>query len=162
MFPKILSLMLLLFCKQSFAQKHLDISVGTSLETNYTGYNISLNSTFVYSKNSIGLGVNYNLSDGFINNPVIGFEFDYKYKIVDNKKWSSWVGGDYFHQKPINNLNIDALFYTFTQKLNLLNNFFLVNHLGYGVAIESTKLSGRKVTSNSITGLFNVGCEYQF
>ncbi|MGB1039005.1 MAG: hypothetical protein ACPGYY_10195 [Bacteroidia bacterium] len=137
-------------------------SISSGYETNYTGNNFSIHSNHIlFDKHHLGYGVNYNTSDGFSFNPVLGLGLSYGYKVVESSNWSVLLGLEYRRQKPLKIVNIQLINYTTTVKYSLSEKWQLESKVGYGVAAERAASAGSFAQSNNISGMFYFGCGYR-
>ncbi|MFT4598048.1 MAG: hypothetical protein ACJAR8_001568 [Bacteroidia bacterium] len=131
-------------------------------EVNYTGQNAVLHAEYALSKHRIGGGINYNFSDGFASNPVVGVGLSYGYVVLQNKKWQASLGIDYRRQKPLEIVNIQSLVLANSIEYKFTEHIGALSRIGYGVALERAASAGSFVQLNNISGLFLLGCVYSF
>jgi hypothetical protein len=127
-------------------------------EANYTGQNSILHALYSKQKHQLEAGINYNFSDGFAANPVIGLGFGYGYTILQDSHWTLRSGVGYRRQKPLTIVNIQILTYTQTMEYRLSKRLSAASKLSYGVAAERAASAGSFVQQNNITGSFTLGC----
>jgi hypothetical protein len=149
------------FGKMYLPSKHYPWSLMMGFESNYTGNNALLHGSYLFQRSEIDAGLNYNLSDGFSANPVLGFGLGYQYKVVYNRKWSASIGLDYRRQKPLKIVNIQLLNYTTGVTYKFGEHFNIKSKLGYGLAAERAASAGSFAQSNTISGSFYLGCVYR-
>lgn len=137
-------------------------SLQMGFETNYTGNNGFLHAGYSIKKHKLEAGVNYNFSDGFAANPVLGIDLSYSYKVVESYRWSASIGLDYRRQKPLKIVNIQLLNYTTGVTYKWMPKLYLTSKLGYGLAAERAASAGSFAQSNNISGSFQFGCVYRF
>ena len=156
-----LVLMLLIMCLNLSAQ---DKSLGLrgAIETNYTGINTALTGVYQFNNHAIELGVNYNLSDGFSNSPVIGQSVSYHYKVAERNNLSSSIGLEYRRQKPIKIVNIQLVMISMGMEYRFTDHILAHSKLGYGLASERALSAQSFSQSNILTGFIQLGCGYQF
>jgi len=144
--------------QQSTANKW---SLLAAFEVNYTGNNSVLHALYSpVDRHSIEAGLNYNFSDGFSANPVLGFGVSYGYSIVKGKNWQAAIGMDYRRQKPLSIVNIQVLTYTTKASYQITDRLSAYSRLGYGLAVERARSAGAFSQSNNITGSFSLGCVF--
>ena len=131
-------------------------------EVNYTGHNAVLHAEYALSKHRIGGGINYNFSDGFASNPVVGVGLSYGYVVLQNKKWQASLGIDYRRQKPLEIVNIQTLVLANSIEYKFTEHIGALSRIGYGVALERAASAGSFAQLNNISGLFLLGCVYSF
>lgn len=131
-------------------------------EVNYTGHNTVLHAEYAINNHRIGGGVNYNFSDGFASNPVVGVGLSYGYVVLQNEKWQASLGIDYRRQKPLEIVNIQTLVLANSLEYKFTEHIGALSRIGYGVAIERAASAGSFAQLNNISGLFLIGCVYSF
>jgi hypothetical protein len=131
-------------------------------EVNYTGNNAVLHAEYAISNHRIGGGLNYNFSDGFTYNPVVGVGLSYGYVVLQNEKWQASLGIDYRRQKPLKIVNIQTLVLANSIEYKFTEHIGALSRIGYGVAVERAASAGSFAQLNNISGLFLVGCVYSF
>ena len=137
-------------------------SIMSGYEVNYTGNNGLLHGVYSFNKHNVDAGLNYNFSDGFTANPIIGIGIGYKYSVINNYKWTAAIGADYRRQKPLEIVNIQLLNYTTSVTYQWGKHFHINSKLGYGIAAERAASAGSFAQSNNISGSFFLGCVYRF
>ena len=161
-FNRILLLTFVLLGIQTLGIAQSKWSVLGAYETNYMGNNMIVHLNYTQDKHQIQVGPNYNLSDGFSNNPVVGIGISYFYKVLSSDKWEASIGVDYRRQKPIKIVNIQTILFANSVSYKVLPKLFLNTRLGYGVAAERAASQGSFTQSNNISGALSIGCVYQF
>lgn len=137
-------------------------SVLSGYEVTYTGNNAVLHAVYApNAKHTLEAGFNYNFSDGFSANPVVGLGLSYGYTIINESKWKAAVGIDYRRQKPLAIVNIQSLMYTTRAQYNITDRWSVYSRLGYGLAAERARSAGSFSKSNNISGSFSLGCVFQ-
>lgn len=131
-------------------------------EVNYTGHNTILHVEYALNNHLLGGGINYNLSDGFASNPVLGIGLSCGYIVVQNKKWQSSISVDYRRQKPLKIVNIQTVVLAQSVKYQINNHLGALSRIGYGFAAERTASAGSFAQFNNVSGLFTVACVYSF
>jgi hypothetical protein len=131
-------------------------------EVNYTGHNAVLHAEYTLSKHRIGGGINYNFSDGFASNPVLGVGLSYGYVVLQSEKWQASLGIDYRRQKPLEIVNIQTLVLANSIEYKFTEHIGALSRIGYGVALERAASAGSFAQLNNISGLFLLGCVYSF
>jgi hypothetical protein len=131
-------------------------------EVNYTGNNAVLHAEYALSKHRIGGGINYNFSDGFASNPVVGVGLSYGYVVLQSEKWQASLGIDYRRQKPLKIVNIQTLVLANSIEYKFTEHIGALSRIGYGVALERAASAGSFAQLNNISGLFLIGCVYSF
>ncbi len=131
-------------------------------EMNYTGNNTVLQAEYAINNHRIGGGVNYNFSDGFTFNPVVGFGLSYGYVVLQSEKWQASLGIDYRRQKPLKIVNVQTLVLANSIEYKFTEHIGALSRIGYGVAVERAASAGSFAQLNNISGLFLVGCVYSF
>jgi hypothetical protein len=131
-------------------------------EVNYTGHNAVLHAEYALSKHRIGGGINYNFSDGFASNPVVGVGLSYGYVVLQNEKWQASLGVDYRRQKPLEIVNIQTLVLANSIEYKFTEHIGALSRIGYGAALERAASAGSFAQLNNISGLFLIGCVYSF
>lgn len=164
MIVRFLSISILCFLalqsKAEEVKKNWSISLG--YEANYTGNNFGIHSNHVvYDKHHLGYGLNYNASDGFSFNPVLGLGLSYGYNVVQSEKWTALVGLEYRRQKPLKIVNIQLINYTTSLQYNVNRRLMLESKVGFGVAAERAASAGSFAQTNNVSGLFYLGCGYR-
>ncbi|HBN02687.1 MAG TPA: hypothetical protein DD396_01440 [Bacteroidetes bacterium] len=144
-------------CAQDIPQQW---AILTSYEANYTGTNAIIHGLYIKNHHQLEAGLNYNFSDGFSNNPVIGIGLAYGFEILTNDKWSITSGINYRRQKPLAIVNIQILTYTQGLAYKLNPKLAITSRLGYGVAVERAASAGNFSQNNNITGSFTLGCVF--
>lgn len=159
--------LLVVFCSivnSSFCEEKKDSkwSLLSGYEATYTGNNAVLHAAYISRDNHVlEAGLNYNFSDGFASNPVIGFGMSYGYNILNYSKWQTSIGADYRRQKPVDIVNIQTLMYTTKVQFNWHPRWSIYTRIGYGVAVERARSSGSFTQQNSVSGSFSTGCAYR-
>lgn len=145
-----------------FSQKVQNSWIPTAgYEANYSGNNIFLRGLYITStKHNLMVGLSYNYSDGFSNNPVVGIDLGYGYTVVENDNWQSTIGVDYRRQKPISNINVQTICLSQTLSFHIAENWIAQSKIGYGIAVERNASAGQFSQFNNLTGLFSLGCGY--
>ncbi len=162
-FRKLILCALLLCANALIAQENAEKRWGilSGHEVNYTGNNAVLHALYeVNRRHTIEAGLNYNFSDGFAANPVIGLGVSYGYTIAARDKWNAAVGIDYRRQKPLSIVNIQTITYATKAKYNITDKWSAYSRVGYGVALERARSSGNFTQSNNISGSFSLGCVF--
>jgi len=155
------TLILVIISTLGYGQNSREWSIWTGYETNYSGNNMFLHTrVIVKEKHIVEGGLNYNLSDGYSSNPVIGVGLAYGYNIISSTKWVSTIGVEYRRQKPIPIVNVQTICYTSSLQYNIDSKFSMQTKIGYGLAAERNASAGNFSQFNNITGLFSLGCGY--
>ena len=155
----LIPLIILGLCHNSCAQdKPKKLAVVTAYEASYTGTNGIIHAQYTKKQHQFEAGLNYNFSDGFSNNPVLGIGMAYGLEILTNDKWSVTAGINYRRQKPLAIVNIQILTYTQGLVYNLNPKLAVTSRLGYGVAVERAASAGNFSQNNNVTGSFALGC----
>lgn len=137
-------------------------SIISGYEANYFGNNVNLQTRYtIKNKHLLDAGLAYNISDGFANNPVLGLDLDYAYKVVNENKLSSSLGISYRRQKPLEIVNIQLINLTHAIQYKFTKNFSVLSTMGYGVAVERSASSRQFSQFNSLSGSFSLRCVYQ-
>jgi len=137
-------------------------SLLTAYEVCYSGNNALLHAVYKPGKKqTIEAGVNYNFSDGFVANPVVGIGISYGYSLLKNAHWEATIGVDYRRQKPLAIVNIQTIAYTNKVAYTIDHNWSVFTRLGYGVAVERARSAGPFTQGNNSTGSFSLGCVFQ-
>jgi len=131
-------------------------------EINYFGKNGLIHPRFEHKNNILEFGTNYNFSDGFSNNPVLGIGIYYGYKLAEKNKWSAELGIEYRRQKPLRIVNIQTICYTSSMVYSINENWRAISRIGYGVATERSASAGSFDQFNNITGSVSILCAYIF
>lgn len=148
-----------LYAQQDY---HTKWSLLSGYEVNYMGNNAIVHAQYTTStKHILEAGINYNFSDGFAENPVIGLGFAYGYKVLQNKRWNAVVGVDYRRQKPLAIVNVQTLLYTTSLSYQVYEKWSVYSRVGYGMAAERARSAGAFSQSNNITGSLSLGCVFQ-
>ncbi len=142
--------------------QNVEFAAAASMEVNYSGYVTQLEAQASKDKHQIELGLLYNLSDGYINNSVVGQTIAYRYSVLKSQKWQASTGFSYKRQTPLSSLTLHLINYELGVEFKLTDRLFLSNHVGYGLALESVKRNGAQFSANNVSGLFNIKCGYQF
>lgn len=151
----------MLFTPQIFAQKDsLSTQIMAAYEVNYFGKNSLIHGRFVLKNHVLETGLNYNFSDGFSTNPVLGVGLYYGYQVISSDKWKAELGAEYRRQKPLTIVNIQTWCYTSTIQYIITNKVSTLTRLGYGVATERSASAGSFDQFNNITGSLSLGCVY--
>ena len=129
-------------------------------EINYFGKNSFIHSRLLKNNHIIEMGINYNFSDGFSDNPVIGVGVYYGYQIISSKKWETSLGAEYRRQKPLKFVNIQTWCYTTSVQYNFKPKWSLLSRIGYGVATERSASDGSFDQFNNLTGSISLSCVY--
>jgi hypothetical protein len=129
-------------------------------EINYFGKNSFVHGRFLKNNHIIETGINYNFSDGFSDDPVIGIGLYYGYQVITSKKWKTFLGAEYRRQKPLKIVNIQTLCYTTSVQYNYKPNWSLLSRIGYGVATERSASDGSFDQFNNLTGSISLSCVY--
>ncbi len=153
----ILCLMSLIVSAQN---KDVVSQLSTGYEINYFGKNGFLHGRFVKKNHVMEAGINYNFSDGFSDNPVLGVGVYYGYQISTSKKWSAALGLDYRRQKPLKIVNIQTWCYTTSIEYIHSKYWSLLSRIGYGVATERSASAGSFDQFNNLTGSLSISCVY--
>jgi long-subunit fatty acid transport protein len=130
-------------------------------EVNYTGRNAILHAQYHINNHELEAGVNYNFSDGFSNNPVVGVGLSYSYVVLHNEHWSLAAGLHYRRQKPLAIVNIQTITYTNGLTYHWKPKIAFTARLGYGVVAERAASAGNFSQNNNLTGSFTLGCVYR-
>jgi hypothetical protein len=144
----------------SAQNKDLVSQLLTGYEINYFGKNVFVHGRFVKKNHVMEAGINYNFSDGFSDNPVLGVGVYYGYQISTSKKWSTALGIDYRRQKPLKIVNIQNWCYSTSVEYSHNKNWSLLSRIGYGVAIERSASAGSFDQFNNLTGSLSISCVY--
>lgn len=150
--------------KLSYCQDKKDSkwSLLSGYEATYTGNNVILHAACLFANShELEAGLNYNFSDGFAANPVLGLGISYGYGILNTRNWKATVGADYRRQKPLDIVNIQTIMYTTKVQYNWQPRWGIYTRLGYGAAVERARSSGSFTQQNSISGSFSAGCVYR-
>jgi long-subunit fatty acid transport protein len=142
--------------------QNVNFGAKVSGELNYTGYNTQLDFLTVIKSHQIGIEMHYNLSDGYLTNPVIGHGINYGYVILNNDRWQASIGLDYKRQKPLEHLIIHVVNYGLGAGYKITEHLSITNTIGYGTAVELVRLNGQTKKSNNISGSLQLGCAYFF
>ena len=134
--------------------------LSTGYEINYFGINGFMHGRFIKKNHVMEAGINYNFSDGFSDNPVLGVGIYYGYQISTLKKWSTAIGLDYRRQKPLKIVNIQTWCYTTSVEYSHNKNWSLLSRIGYGVATERSASDGSFNQFNNLTGSLFLSCVY--
>lgn len=136
-------------------------SLLTAYEVNYTGNNAVLHAVYKpHKKQTIEVGLNYNFSDGFAANPVVGLGISYSYSVLQTANWEATIGVDYRRQKPIAIVNIQTITYTTQIAYTINKRWSAFSRIGYGLAAERARSAGPFTQSNNITGSLSLGCVF--
>lgn len=156
-----ISLVLLIMGTAAFCQNTPEYSFWSGYEANYSGNNVFIHTRIITGENHVlEGGLNYNLSDGFSLNPVIGVGISYSYKILSRAKWASTIGVEYRRQKPLKIVNVQTLCYTSGLQYRINDKLKVQTKIGYGLAAERNASAGNFSQFNNISGLFSFGCGY--
>lgn len=142
--------------------EELTYQLMTGYEINYFGKNGFINGRIIKNNHIIETGINYNFSDGFSDNPVLGIAAYYGYQIMSIKKWKTVLGADYRRQKPLKIVNIQTWCYSTSIIYEYNEQWSLLSRIGYGVAIERSASAGSFDQFNNLTGSILISCVYQF
>ena len=157
-----ISFIFAILCVASYGQDKINSwSVLTAYEANYTGTNGIVHVQYTRSIHQFEAGLNYNISDGFSDNQVLGIGLAYGFKIVNSEKWNVTSGINYRRQKPLAIVNIQILTYSQELAYKLNPKIALTSRLGYGVAAERAASAGNFSQNNNLTGSFTLGCVFQ-
>ena len=136
-------------------------SLLTAYEVNYTGNNAVLHAVYKpHKKQTIEVGLNYNFSDGFAANPVVGMGISYGYSVLQTANWEATIGADYRRQKPLAIVNIQTITYTTKVAYTINQRWSAFTRIGYGLAAERARSAGPFTQSNNITGSLSLGCVF--
>lgn len=145
----------------SAQDKHINRQLITGYEVNYFGKNGFVHGRFLKNNHILETGINYNFSDGFSDDPVIGIGIYYGYQIITSKKWQTALGAEYRRQKPLKIVNIQTWCYTTSVQYNYNSHWSLLSRVGYGVATERSASAGSFDQFNNLTGSVSLSCVYQ-
>lgn len=134
----------------------------TGYEINYFGKNGFVHGRLIKNNQIIETGINYNFSDGFSDNPVLGIGAYYGYQIMSTEKWKTALGAEYRRQKPLKIVNIQTWCYSTSITYKYNEQWSLLSRIGYGVATERSASAGSFDQFNNLTGSLSISCVYQF
>lgn len=145
---------------QSEAKSYLDFNVGLSLELNYSGYNSIAAIAANTNHHILAIGPSYNISDGYLNKPVIGLAISYGFIAVQNKRVMNAFGFDYRFQSPLQAVQFHQLSYSSLTSVKLNQKIGMNTRVGYGIIKERFKLNGINSDSHHLGGFIQIGCAY--
>jgi hypothetical protein len=160
-FKVFIGIMVIVFwnCSTVAAQAEPDKwAIVAGYETNYMGNNGIIHGRYTIKNHVLELGVNYNFSDGFSANPVIGIGAAYGYQLANTERWNVTTGIDYRRQKPLKIVNIQTIMYTNSVAYKIKPKLWAVTRLGYGLAAERAASAGSFSQNNSLAGNLTIGC----
>ncbi len=160
---RLFSILLLLNSTVASGQKKMPSkwSLLTAYEVNYTGNNAVLHTVYKpHIKHTVEFGVNYNFSDGFAKNPLIGIGVSYGFSALQTASWDATLGMDYRRQKPLDIVNIQIITYTTKVAYIIGPKWSILTRLGYGLVLERARSAGPFTQSNNITGSSSLGCVF--
>lgn len=140
--------------------KKWDLSLCGQL--NASGYNSILKGSKILESHSFGAGISYNISDGYLNRPVIGPEAHYAYEWYRHPKWNFKTELEYqlqFITKGIRSSN------THLKPVitgSLTDHWKLGLETGIGLMTESNSRDERTNRLHSLSWMLGVTCGYIF
>ncbi len=163
---KFLSLILLLFLLPMESKSELipvprtwfpEISINAEL--NYTGYNAVLMGGYKSLKHTLIAGISWNISDSYVNKPLIGFATEYKYKLAGSGKFDHRLGIAFRNQKPLKSTSINLLSLGSYSSYRLNRRLEMNLGIGYGLVNEKYKGNNKSV-DNQLGSFIQLGCVY--